>query len=163
MTARPSMTRHEHTVAVTRIYDAPRERVFEAWTRAEHLVHWFGPQGFSAHSCEADARPGGIFRLCMRSPEGRDYWVRGVYREVVAPERLVVECSAEDARGIKRLDEVISVPLGSEGAKTRLTLHATAAGSGAEAAAMLRGMEQGWSGTLDRLDAHACSRRNPEK
>jgi uncharacterized protein YndB with AHSA1/START domain len=146
-----SAQRRERTVRATRLYDAPRERVFAAWTRAEHLAHWFGPQGFSIHSCEADPRPGGVFRLCMRSPEGDDYWVRGTYREVVAPERLVVHCTADDANGIKRLDEVITVTLAGEGGKTRLTLHATAAGTGPEAAAMLRGMEQGWSETLERL------------
>jgi uncharacterized protein YndB with AHSA1/START domain len=88
--------------------------VFAAWTRAEHLAHWFGPRGFTIHSCEADARAGGLFRLCMRSPEGQDYWVRGSFREVLAPERLVIQCSADDAQH-------------------------------------RRGMEQGWSETLERL------------
>ena len=146
-----SAQRRERMVRATRLYDAPRERVFAAWTRAEHLAHWFGPQGFSIHSCEADPRPGGLFRLCMRSPEGEDYWVRGSYREIAAPERLVIQCTADDARGVQRLEEVITVSLASEGGKTRLTLHATAAGTGPEAAAMLRGMEQGWSETLERL------------
>mgnify|MGYP001473542373 CR=1 FL=1 len=140
-----------HTVNAVRLFDAPRERVFAAWTRAEHLAHWFGPRGFTIHSCEADARPGGVFRLCMRSPEGVDYWVRGAYREVVAPERLVVQCSADDAAGVQRLDEVITVQLADEGGRTRLTLRATASGTGPEAASMLRGMEQGWGETLDRL------------
>jgi uncharacterized protein YndB with AHSA1/START domain len=140
-----------HTVNAVRLYDAPRERVFAAWTRAEHLAQWFGPRGFTIHSCEADPRPGGVFRLCMRSPEGVDYWVRGAYREVVAPERVVVQCSADDAAGVQRLDEVITVQLADEGGRTRLTLRATASGTGPEAAKMLRGMEQGWSETLDRL------------
>jgi len=151
MSAASPVQRREHTVRATRLYDAPRERVFAAWTQAEHLAHWFGPRGFGVHSCEADPRPGGVFRLCMRSPEGTDYWVRGTYREVLAPERLVVHCTADDARGVQRLEEVITVSLASEGGGTRLTLHATAAGTGPQAAAMLRGMEQGWSETLERL------------
>ena len=151
MTAMPAAQRREHTVNAVRVFDAPRERVFAAWTRAEHLAHWFGPRGFTIHSCEADARPGGLFRLCMRSPEGHDYWVRGSFREVAAPERVVIHCYADDARGVQRLEEVITVSLADEGGKTRLTLHATAAGAGPEAAAMLSGMEQGWSETLDRL------------
>jgi len=143
--------RQEHTVNAVRLYEAPRERVFAAWTSAEHLAHWFGPRGFAIHSCEADARPGGVFRLCMRSPEGVDYWVRGSFREVVAPGRLVIHCTADDARGVGRLHEVITVLLADEGGRTRLTLQATAAGAGPEAAQMLRGMERGWSETLERL------------
>ena len=151
MTATPSAQPREYTVNAERVYDAPRERVFAAWTRAEHLAHWFGPRGFTIHSCEADARPGGLFRLCMRSPEGQDYWVRGSYREVAAPERLVIQCSADDAQGVPRLEEVITVSLADEGGRTRLTLYAVAGGTGPQAAAMLRGMEQGWSETLERL------------
>ena len=157
MSSRPAQERHEHTVAVPRVFDAPRERVFAAWTRAEHLAHWFGPKGFPLPSCESDPRPGGIFHLCMRSPEGQDYWVRGVYLEVAAPERLVVRCFADDAQGVQRLEETITVHLADEGARTRLTLRATAAGAGANAAAMLRGMDQGWSETLDRLGERSRS------
>ena len=81
MKAAPSAPRREYTVNAERVYDAPRERVFAAWTRAEHLAHWFGPRGFTIHSCETEARPGGLFRLCLRSPEGQEYWVRGSFRE----------------------------------------------------------------------------------
>jgi uncharacterized protein YndB with AHSA1/START domain len=151
VTAAPAPQRREYTVNAERVFDAPRERVFAAWTRAEHLAHWFGPRGFTIHSCEADARPGGVFRLCLRAPDGRDFWVRGRFREVAAPERLVIECFADDARGVQRLEEVITVSLADEGGKTRLTLQASAAGAGPEAAAMLAGMERGWSETLDRL------------
>jgi uncharacterized protein YndB with AHSA1/START domain len=151
MTASSAAQRREHTVNAVRVLDAPRERVFAAWTRAEHLAHWFGPRGFTIHSCEADARPGGLFRLCMRAPDGSDYWVRGSFREVAPPARVVIHCFADDARGVQRLEEVITVSLADEGGKTRLTLQATAGGTGPEAAGMLRGMEQGWSETLDRL------------
>jgi len=144
----------EGTVAITRLFDAPRERVFAAWTRAEHLPHWFGPQGFRAHSCEADARPGGVFRLCVRSPEGKDYWVRGSYRELVAPERLVIACTADDDKGIARLEEVIEVVFAERGARTEVKLLAYARALNAEATRMLEGMEAMWAQTVTRLDSH---------
>jgi uncharacterized protein YndB with AHSA1/START domain len=143
----------EKIVTMTRVFSAPPEEVFAAWTQAKHLARWFGPTGFTVPSCEVDPRPGGLFRLCMRSPQGKDYWVRGVYREVVAPERLVITCTAEDDKGIARLEEVINVTLTEQDRKTTLKLHAIASGPSAEAAAMLSGMQKGWSQTVDRLAA----------
>lgn len=154
----------ERTVEITRVFDAPRERVFAAWTTAEHLAHWFGPKGFTVPSCEADPRPGGAFRLVMRSPDGKEYRVRGSYREVVAPERLVIECTADDDKGIARLEEVINVTFAEHAGKTTLTVHATASGPSAEAAAMLEGMPKGWAQTVDRLSLHLIpkSRSTPK-
>lgn len=145
---------NERTVTITRVFDAPRERVFAAWTRAEHLAHWFGPKGFAVHSCETDPRRGGLFRLCMRAPDGRDYWVRGTFRELVPPERVVILCTAEDHKGVPRLEEVIDVTLAERGGKTELRLLATASGASREAAAMLEGMPKGWAQTINRLDGH---------
>jgi uncharacterized protein YndB with AHSA1/START domain len=70
---------------MTRIFDAPRELVFKAWEESERLVHWWGRHAFTLPLCEVDFRPGGFFRICMRSPSGRDYWVRRVYHEIVEP------------------------------------------------------------------------------
>jgi len=147
--------RNEFTVEATRLLPVARERVFACWTRAEHLSHWFGPRRYTVHSCETDARRGGVFRLCMRSPEGREFWVNGRYAEVVTPERLVIECTATDEHGAHMLEEVIRVTFTVEGDGTRLTLQATAGGSGEKAAKALSGMEQGWSETLDRLGERA--------
>lgn len=149
------MKRREYTVAATRVYDAPRERVFECWTRAEHIVHWFAPAGFTVHDVEAEPRSGGVFRLTMRAPWGDEYPVRGSYVEVVAPERLVIECRAADEQGIEQLDEVIRVEFAADGRGTRLTLRAVAGGTTEKARQMLSGMEQGWSETLDRLGDRA--------
>lgn len=143
----------ESTVVMTRIFDAPRERVFEAWTRAQHLEKWFGPEGFTITDCECDPRPGGVFRMCMRAPWGAPYWVRGEYREVLAPERLVIACTLDDEQGASRLDEIINVAFATSGSRTRLVLNSTARGSGAKAPSMLAGMQKGWAQTVDRLGA----------
>jgi uncharacterized protein YndB with AHSA1/START domain len=150
------------TVVITRIFDAPRSRVFEAWTRAEHLARWFGPRGFRITDCQCDARPGGFLRLCMRSPRGEAYWVRGVYREVVAPERLVIACTLDDQQGVARLEELIDVAFEQSGSRTRLLLNSTARGSGSEAAVMLAGMHKGWAQTVDRLSILLNPQRDKE-
>jgi uncharacterized protein YndB with AHSA1/START domain len=79
----------ERGLVLTRIFDAPRELVYNAWTEPEHFMRWWGPKGFSTPVCTIDPRPGGVIHFCMRSPEGQDIWCKGVYREVVAPERIV--------------------------------------------------------------------------
>ena len=145
---------NEKTVVVTRVFEAPRGRVFECWTRAEHLQHWFGPKGFTIHSCETDARPGNIFRLCLRAPDGRDYWVRGEFREVAAPAHLVITCVADNDKGVQQLQEVIDVTFSESQGRTTVTVNAIARGPSDEAAAMLKGMDKGWAQTVDRLATH---------
>ncbi len=79
----------EPVLKIARILDAPRSLVFKVWTTPEHWAHWLGPRGFTTPSCEMDFRPGGAYRACIRSPEGTDYSMRGVYREIVEPDRIV--------------------------------------------------------------------------
>ena len=83
-------------LVITRAFDAPRPLVFKTWTRPEHLVRWWGPRGYTTPSCKMDVRPGGSWRLCMRSPEGTLHWLQCVYREVVEPERLAFTWAWED-------------------------------------------------------------------
>lgn len=131
-----SQMKNERTVVITRVFDAPRNLVFAAWTSVEHLARWFGPKHFTVPSCETDPRPGGVFR------------------ELVVPERLVIACIAEGEQGFARLEEVIDVKFAEQDGKTKVTLHVTAAGPTAEAAAMLEGMPKSWAQTVDRLDLH---------
>jgi len=149
---------NEQTITLTRVFEAPRERVFACWTRAEHLQHWFGPKGFTIHSCEADARPGGTFKLCLRAPDGKDYWVRGKYREITVPSHLVIDCAADDDKGVERLQEVIDVTFTESRGKTTVAVNAVARGPSDEAAAMLKGMDKGWAQTVERLGAHLRGR-----
>ena len=87
----------DHAFTMTRIFDAPPAVVFEAWTKPEHLIHWWGRNDFTMPVCEVDLRTGGGFRFCMRSPKGVDYWVKGVYQEILAPARIVFTWSTRSS------------------------------------------------------------------
>ena len=76
-------------LVITRVLDAPRARVWRAWTEAEQLKHWWGPKGFTMGVCKLDFRPGGMFHYSMRTPDGHELWGRFVYREILKPERIV--------------------------------------------------------------------------
>ena len=81
----PNTESPEQELIITRVFDAPRELVFKAWTEPEHFVRWWGPKGYTTPSCTIDLRPGGVMHHCMRSPEGREVWTKGVFREIVVP------------------------------------------------------------------------------
>lgn len=110
-------------LVITRIIDAPRRLVFKAWTEPEQVACWWGPQGYTTTYCRMDIRPGGRFRLCMRSPDGTDHWKQGVYREIVEPERIVFTFAWEDATGTPGHELLTTVTLADHGSKTKLTLH----------------------------------------
>lgn len=95
----PSAQSASGDLVVTRIFDAPRELVWQAWTDPTHLMRWWGPEGFSAPTSNIDLRVGGKYHFCMRSPDGQEFWTTGVYQEVEAPERLVFTDSFADADG----------------------------------------------------------------
>lgn len=138
----------ELDLVITRVFDAPRDLVFSCWTEREHLEHWEGaPQGFTVTTVEMDLRPGGRYRLCMRSAEGVDHWLQGVYREVVAPDRLVFTHAWLDAAGKPGKDTLVTITFTSRGNKTELTLCQT----GFSSTESRDGHNQGWSSTLDRF------------
>ncbi|AOP33101.1 ATPase [Leptospira tipperaryensis] len=96
------MTNKDQTVnevVVTRIFDAPRELVFKAWTDPEHLVRWWGPKNFTSPACRNDFRVGGKYVFGMRSPEGQEFWSTGIYLEIVIPEKIVYSDSFADEKG----------------------------------------------------------------
>jgi len=113
----------ERELFITRIFDAPRDLVFKAWAEAEHMSRWAGPRGYTITACEIDARPGGTFTFSMRSPEGSDHRVRGVYHEIIIPERLVYTWAWLDANGVPGHETLITVTFADLGSKTRLSLH----------------------------------------
>jgi uncharacterized protein YndB with AHSA1/START domain len=139
------------TMITTRIFDAPREVVFKAWTDPKQLQRWWGPKGFTNPVCEVDVRPGGAIRIHMRAPDGTVYPMTGVFHEIVVPERLVFSSSALDGNDDPLFEVLNTVTFADEGGKTKLTLQASVSKVKGHAAPHLAGMEQGWSMALDRL------------
>ncbi|MEX2206140.1 MAG: SRPBCC domain-containing protein [Myxococcota bacterium] len=139
---------------LTRIFDAPRELVFAAWTRAEHAVHWFAPPGFRVTSCTMDLRVGGTWRSCMRWPDGSDHWQGGVFHEIVPPERLVFSYAWEDERGRPKHETIVTVRLEPRGTKTALSFHQAVFES--ESSRSSHG--GGWNGSLDVLAEYLAKR-----
>ena len=148
-------------ITITRIFDAPRELVFKAWTDPKHLARWWGPNGFTNPVCEVDVRVGGKLHIVMRASDQiaaaigtKDHPMTGVFREVVPPERLVFETSPVDKDGNHMLDCTTTVTFADAGkGKTKLTVHASAVGLVPMAPRMLEGMEMGWTQSIDRLEA----------
>jgi len=137
----------ERVLVIIRVFDAPRQLVFKAWTEPAHLVRWWGPQGYTTPSCKMNVHPGGAFRFHMRSPEGTGHWLRGVYREIVEPERLVFSWAWEDAEGTPGHETLVTVSFAEQGAKTKLTLHQAIF----ESVTARDAHQTGWTSCLDRL------------
>jgi uncharacterized protein YndB with AHSA1/START domain len=148
------MQSSEWDLVITRVFDAPRELVFKAWTDTKHLAQWWGPNGFTNPVCELDARVGGLIRIHMRAPNGIVYPMKGVFEEIDEPERLVFISSALDDKGDSMFDVRNSVTFAEQGGKTILTLQARVIKASAQAPQYLQGMQAGWTQSLDRLGAH---------
>ena len=143
----------EREVELVRVYDAPRELVFRAWTDPKHLARWWGPEHFTNPVCEVEARVGGKLRIVMRAPDGNDYPMRGVFQEVVAPERLVFTNIAVDDKDQPIIEGLTTVTFAEQGGKTKLTLRTRGTAVKPVAIQYLQGMEMGWSQSLTKLAA----------
>jgi uncharacterized protein YndB with AHSA1/START domain len=118
---------HDRALVIMRIFDAPRSLVFRAWTEPEHLVRWWAPPGFVLASCALNLRPGGGYRFCLRpTGGGRDIWLRGIYREVVEPERLSFTWEWEGADIGPAHRTLVTVTFAEHGRKTRVNLYQSA-------------------------------------
>jgi uncharacterized protein YndB with AHSA1/START domain len=142
----------ERTVVISRVLDAPRALVWQAWTDPAMLAQWFGPKGFTNPVCELDARVGGALRIVMRALDGAEYPMEGVFREVVPPARLVFSKIAVDKDGNRLLEGETSVTFAEHDGKTTLTLTTHAVGLVPIAQQMLAGMEAGWTQSIDKLE-----------
>lgn len=162
---RESMTRLDELLnslprelVIERIFNAPRELVWRAWTEPEHLMRWHGPKGYTAPACQIDFRVGGTYLNCMRSPEGQDYWSTGTYQEIVPLEKIVcsdsfadpegnVVSAAEYGMGDFPLALTVTITFEDLGGKTKMTLrHA-----GFPAGDVSTYATAGWNESFDKL------------
>ena len=149
-------------LVITRVFDAPRELVWRAWTECDLLKRWWGPKNFTTPYCKIDLRVGGKYLRCMRSAEGKDYWGTGVYREIARPERLVLTDSFADENG--NLGHASHYGFGDDfpadllvtvtfeelpGGKTRMTM----VHSGLPAGEVHEQTGIGWNESLDKMVA----------
>lgn len=142
-------TRRE--VSLTRVFDAPIQLVWLAWTDPAHMARWWGPKGFTNPVCEIDVRKGGTIRIDMRAPDGTLYPMTGTFEEVLPPERLVFTSVARDNDGNPLLEGHNVITFEDIGGKTRVTVQSRAVGLAPVAPQMLAGMEAGWTQSLEKL------------
>ena len=151
----------------TRVFHAPRELVFDAWTVPARLSQWFGPQGCTIPICEVDPRPGGAYRIVFRRPDGTEFPLRGVLREFVRPERLVMtrnvsEFPEEFHAEVRRLGgvssklpvaSVLTITFEDENGATRMRVHSLFPEKGDRDAHVKSGAPDGWSRMFEKLAA----------
>lgn len=149
----------ERLIEVSRTFEAPLELLWKAWTEPEHFMKWYGPQGFTAPTCEIDLRVGGRHLWSMRSPDGMQMYYCGSYKEVAPMERLVYTDSLSDAEGNvlspammgmgEGMPEVmdVTVTFVHVDGKTTVTVSHVGYGASAERAGM------GWEQAFDKLMA----------
>ena len=142
----------ERTVTFERLLNSPPDYVWRAWTNPDHLKLWFGPSGFDIPLCKSEPWVGGELYIVLRGPDGAEYPMKGVFREVVELKRLVFTNIAFDKDGNHLLEGETRILLEPVGAKqTRMTMWSYAKGLVPISPQMLAGMEAGWSQSLDKL------------
>lgn len=141
-----------HAIAATRVFDAPRELVFDCWFDPQHISNWWGPMGFTTTTHEMDARPGGVWRFTMHGPDGRDYANKVVYQEVVKPERLVYRHTGEGGNDSVRF--VVTITFAEKAGKTEVAFRMVFDTRAMCDEAAKFGAVEGLRDTLARLTAH---------
>ncbi len=135
----------DRQIVVTRVFDAPRALVFEAWTRAEHVRQWWDPSGVPLAVCEIDLRPNGAFRWVNRAPDGGEgHSFSGTYREIAPPEQLV----------FAGLGGMATLVFTGDGKKTKLTMTIECATREGRDALLQMRVDAGTARTLENLAAY---------
>jgi uncharacterized protein YndB with AHSA1/START domain len=143
----------EREIVLTRVFDAPRNMVFDALTKPELLKRWYGPRGWTLVVCEVDLKVGGSWRFVLRGPDGTDMGMRGVYREIAPPDRLVSTEAYDDYPG----ESLATVVLVESGGKTTFTNTLLYPSRETRDAVINSGMEHGAAETFDKLAEHLAS------
>jgi uncharacterized protein YndB with AHSA1/START domain len=140
----------------TRVFDAPRDLVWEAWTDPKHLAQWWGPDGFTTTTGAFDMRPGGVWRFVMHGPDGRDYQNRITFDEIVKPERIVYHHGG--GGDVEPVQFKTTITFEDLGGKTRLTMRGVFP-SAAERERVIReyGADKGMHQTLSRLEQYLAA------
>jgi uncharacterized protein YndB with AHSA1/START domain len=141
-------TPSDREIRMTRVFDAPRDLVFEAHTSCEHMSNWWGPRKYEISSCEIDFRPGGAWRIVQRGPSGDEHGFRGKFREIVRPERIVWTFEYEGMPGHVSVD---TLTLEEQDGKTVLTANSVFSSVEDRDGMLQSGMESGAAETWDRL------------
>ena len=137
----------DREIVMTRVFDAPRRLVYDAFTKPDLLRRWFGPRGWALVTCEVDLRVGGSFRFVLGGPDGRELGMRGVYRELVPPERSVHIESFDDYPG----ESLVTSVLVEQRGKTTLTVTILYPSREVRDAVIQSGMEHGAAESYDKL------------
>ena len=158
---------------ISRVFDAPRDVVFKAFTDPERMKHWWGPKGFAVVKSEMDLRVDGVYHYCLRAPDGALMWGKFIYREIVPPERVVFINSFSNEQGgtthhpmmpdwpLEMMSTILFEDV--ENGKTKFTVKWSPHNASEKERVTFAGghasMTQGWSGTFDQLAAHLARAR----
>jgi uncharacterized protein YndB with AHSA1/START domain len=144
-------TPSDREILMTRVFDAPRDLVFEAHTSCEHMSNWWGPRKYEVAGCEIDFRPGGAWRIVQRGPDGQEHGFHGEFREIVRPERIVWTFEYEGMPGHVSVE---TLTLEEHDGKTTLTATSVFDTVQDRDGMLESGMESGAAETMDRLDEY---------
>jgi uncharacterized protein YndB with AHSA1/START domain len=137
----------DREIVVTRLFDAPRRMIYDAWTKPELLKRWFGPRGWSLAVCEIDLKVGGKWRFVLSGPDGKEMGMGGVYREHASPEGDVHTESFDDYPG----ESLVTGVLTEHNGKTTMTATILYPSREVRDAVIKSGIEHGAAETYDKL------------
>ena len=140
----------ENRLVIRRMLPAPQDRVYRAWTDREESMKWSAPEGMRVPSFDCDFRVGGAYRMVMLRPDGEEYVVKGTYREIVPPQRLVYTWMWEEDTPEEEHDTLVTVEFNARGEQTELVL----THENLRNAESRDNHNDGWNSTLNKFEAH---------